>query len=863
MKRLSLGITWLLASICLLVVCLTPLALGIPSVLAEDSLGVNYMNETGLSAQDPRVTVARIIQIALGFLGTIAVVLIIYAGFLWMTSEGNADKLKKAKDTLKSAAIGLLIILSAFAIVTFVIDKLNDALGNGSGQSIVDRDPDNQVGLGALGSGIIQSVYPAPGQTDVPRNTGVIVTFREKVKASTVCQGGNDSTGVCNNANIVTTSIKFFQTEAGDNETTNLAADKVKVSSSDGKTFVFAPTEYLGSASTNIWQSVKLTTAIRKANGQSAFNLGDFVWQFEVSTRVDLTPPQVQIGGITPFPDDGRDINQGVQLAQPAMAILVVSSTPQTAAVAVASSPEPRGSSGAARLEGTYNCSGSGTINITASGTSPVQAQVTSDSSIAGLMDDNDVSDGRVSLGCGLTLIKNGTIAPDNHGAIVAGNGWDIEVSAARSSDSLTVGNQVYNFVSASSSNPNHIVVASSLSATVDRIIERINQTNSDVSASLHPTASNKIVLQARFAGEGGNSLILLDNSLGISIETGFSGGQNRQEQITVNGLNDSPRNSIIQINFSEPVNPLTLVGTSQEVSSTIEVLKVSNGTTTTVAGKFVIANQYQTLEFIPSEECGTNACGDLIYCLPANSQLLIKIRAANLQPCAASADCLDKTPYNQCIGGSCQKAADDYYPLAALPLISGLVDASFNSLDGNRDTKTVGPNNFYSENTKDINQRDSYSWSFWVNDDIDLTPPRLQSESLSPSLGLATSSLNQLIEFSFNKLMMISTLNSGEVLINNHNHRLINLFSTGLAPGYWLTSQAVDFGVPDGYPDFTRITVNHDLFADATRYSVEIGSGVKDSRQNCFKPCQDNAACGSTDASCCNGAPSSTATCN
>ncbi|NCU44220.1 hypothetical protein EOM71_00895 [Candidatus Falkowbacteria bacterium] len=699
MKRLSFSIAWLLASICLLVACLTPLMLNVPGALAEDTLGVNYMNETGLSVQDPRVTAARIIQIALGFLGTLAVILIIYAGFLWMTSEGNTDKLQKAKGILKSAAIGLLIILSAFAIVTFVIDKLNDALGNSSGQSVVDRVPDEQIGLGALGSGIIQSVYPAPGQTDVPRNTGIIVTFREKVKASTICQGGNDATGVCNNANIVTSSVKFFQTETGDHEATNLADNKVKVSSNDGKTFVFVPTEYLGSASTNMWQSVKLTTALRKANNQPAFNLGDFIWQFEVSTRVDLTPPQVQIGGVTPFPDNGQDINQGVQPAQPATALLAVLLQPQTTAVATANSPMPIGSSGAARLEGSYNCSGSGTISIVASGASPVQAQVTSNNSISGLIDDSDISDGRVSLGCGLTLIKNGAIAPDNHGVIASGNGWTIDVSAARSGDNLTIGNQIYNFVSASSSNPNHIVVASSLSTTVDRIIERINQTNSDVSASLYPAGSNKIALQARFAGEGGNSLVLLENSLGVSIESGFSGGQNRQEQITVNGLNDSPRNSIIQINFSEPVNPLTLVGASQEVSSTIEVLKVSNGTTTTVVGKFVIANQYQTLEFIPNEECGTNACGDKIYCLPANSQLLIKIRAANLQPCAVSSDCLDKTPYNQC-GGSCQKTADDHYPLAALPLISGLVDASFNSLDGNRDVKVVGPVNFYNENT-------------------------------------------------------------------------------------------------------------------------------------------------------------------
>lgn len=45
------------------------------------------MPSTGLSAQDPRITIARIIQIGLGLLGTIAVVLVIYAGFLWMTAS--------------------------------------------------------------------------------------------------------------------------------------------------------------------------------------------------------------------------------------------------------------------------------------------------------------------------------------------------------------------------------------------------------------------------------------------------------------------------------------------------------------------------------------------------------------------------------------------------------------------------------------------------------------------------------------------------------------------------------------------------------------------------------------------------------
>ena len=54
----------------------------------------------GLSSDDPRVIIARVINIFLGFLGIIAVLLIIYAGFLYMTSEGRADQTDQAKQIL-------------------------------------------------------------------------------------------------------------------------------------------------------------------------------------------------------------------------------------------------------------------------------------------------------------------------------------------------------------------------------------------------------------------------------------------------------------------------------------------------------------------------------------------------------------------------------------------------------------------------------------------------------------------------------------------------------------------------------------------------------------------------------------------
>ncbi|MDP2830439.1 MAG: hypothetical protein Q8O21_00010, partial [bacterium] len=79
--------------------------------------------------KDPRVVAASIIRVALGFLGVIALGLIIYAGFLWMTSAGNEQKIDQAKSILKNALIGLIIILASFGLVSFIINKLLDQIG--------------------------------------------------------------------------------------------------------------------------------------------------------------------------------------------------------------------------------------------------------------------------------------------------------------------------------------------------------------------------------------------------------------------------------------------------------------------------------------------------------------------------------------------------------------------------------------------------------------------------------------------------------------------------------------------------------------------------------------------------------------
>ncbi|MDD5031687.1 MAG: Ig-like domain-containing protein [Patescibacteria group bacterium] len=96
-------------------------------------VGLEYGEQIGLSSEDPRVIAANVIRIALGFLGIIAVGLIIYAGWLYMTAAGEEDKIEKAKKILTGAVIGLIIILSAFAIASFVLNRLLIATGPGAG----------------------------------------------------------------------------------------------------------------------------------------------------------------------------------------------------------------------------------------------------------------------------------------------------------------------------------------------------------------------------------------------------------------------------------------------------------------------------------------------------------------------------------------------------------------------------------------------------------------------------------------------------------------------------------------------------------------------------------------------------------
>lgn len=98
--------------------------------LTPTDLGIEYGAQTGLGSEDVRNTVARIIRVAMGLLGIVAVVIILIGGFKWMTAGGNEEAVGEAKKWIFAGVIGLAIILSAYALATFIINQLVTATTN-------------------------------------------------------------------------------------------------------------------------------------------------------------------------------------------------------------------------------------------------------------------------------------------------------------------------------------------------------------------------------------------------------------------------------------------------------------------------------------------------------------------------------------------------------------------------------------------------------------------------------------------------------------------------------------------------------------------------------------------------------------
>ena len=319
-----------------------------------DQFGLNPVSQSiGLAQTDIRLIIARIIRAVLGLLGIIVLVLIIYAGFLIMTSEGNEEKMAQGKKIITNAVVGLVIILSSYAIAQFIINSLADATGinQGGEQQYVPKE--FFYGSGALGK-VVKDHYPFRDQTGIKRNTKIVVTFSEPMDPASIIENSNRTCfETDNNLNIiggVTTTCKTLSKQAVTLETdladianpyygdcivgtsfdwardcdhlntkavqvypatsaTELVEAVALTTYEDGGsrnayTYVFKPIipQFLGSESENVDYTVKLTNEIKKKNKVNGTDVGAFngqyasyySWNFQTDTNLDFSPPFVE-----------------------------------------------------------------------------------------------------------------------------------------------------------------------------------------------------------------------------------------------------------------------------------------------------------------------------------------------------------------------------------------------------------------------------------------------------------------------------------------------------------------------------------------------------------------------------------------
>jgi hypothetical protein len=265
--------------------------LGAHGAAAQTTAFQEFADASTLSQDSIGIIIARIIRIFLGLTGLILAVLVVYAGFLYMTAQGVPAQIEKAKAIIKNAVIGLVIIFSSYAITTWILNALLQAAFTGNTEAVADRYADSLSA--ALGAGILEDHYPERNAVEVPRNTNIFVTFKKPIEVSTIIDGYDTD---ASSTDLNTDSVKIFRTEFGESDPLLLTSTDVIVSvTDDHQIFVFNPTGYLGNPVDDTNYTVLLTANIETESGEPAFTSSvGYPWTFEVSTEIDLTPPYVR-----------------------------------------------------------------------------------------------------------------------------------------------------------------------------------------------------------------------------------------------------------------------------------------------------------------------------------------------------------------------------------------------------------------------------------------------------------------------------------------------------------------------------------------------------------------------------------------
>lgn len=840
-----------------------------------ENYGLEAASEFGLGSAGLVETITRIIQVILGVLGILAVLLILYAGYIWMTAGGDGAKVEKAKKVIINATIGLVIIFSAFAIVSFVISQL----WGGNGESSGGPHPGGYDDLSrwGIGAGPIQSVYPAPNQRDVPINTWIAVTFKEEVVPASICNVGEvGENNKCDGDTMLNIDICKLGADNFCETGTDFSTDKFVGSTvfqtADAKTFVITPKIYLGLEDRQDREfMVTLKEGIsRAADGEPILERlvsRQFTWSFFTNGELDLDPPEVlsATGGVSPAPDDSADSYSAASNPTPTVFTYQISDQTNIISEVAAAFTQPAAlvvGSPSATISGNYGGSASGLVTVTIG---PSGDTVSVDWP-SGMQDYGGSYGGGqiVNIGpYGLTF-SLASVA-------TAGNSWQFSVTAYRAGDYIEL-------LAGSSSVKKYlfgreIIIGATAAATTANITSAIINQSGDIF-----TAEGTNMVATRETGE---------NSVRYSLKFIFSGsvpyvlekddGLSSTQTRTTVGRPDAYRNQLFEIEFNEPINPIAIdnivvkydrnsdgdFDDSEDILSDIWM---------------EMSSDYRTIGLRGSIECGVNTCGEKIYCWPmrdgasdsgASTQYQVEISANTLMDCS---DPRCAQWQGSCVGGSDNRCARDIYGKTVfypgvnsnLSIIDGIIDLAGNSFNGSFDSYEEngkayglanGPKSFYDlnlsnplfnpSNPEQGGFGDNFRWSFWVSSDIDRQAPLIKGigpESMTG--GAMTADFDQSVDISFDRLMRSATLKPGwnygskddEKTRTTRYLALSTLTSGANAVGFWINKANYDEN-NDHWPDYTVASISHHVLDEYISYAPLAGSGIESITQNCFLP--------------------------
>lgn len=278
------------------------------------------LENIALGNEDLTRTIEILINAFLGVLALIAVVLIMYGGFVWMTARGNEEEILKAKNILKSAVIGLVIILASWAIVLWIFGFFADE-GNGAGGP---GGGGGGAGGGGFGGGSDFYVLSTTPKNQEPAASlcALQVRMSADVNTTTVTED-TFFLRLTSNEDGAASLGDGASCESNDQCSSGSCIDSACVGDTVAGTIGFGPGETTNVFSFTPSQDLEINSSYEAAiiGGDDGVLSADpnpedeitefskmdasYTWTFTTGSEKDETPPTVQINGQSPFPADG------------------------------------------------------------------------------------------------------------------------------------------------------------------------------------------------------------------------------------------------------------------------------------------------------------------------------------------------------------------------------------------------------------------------------------------------------------------------------------------------------------------------------------------------------------------------------